>query len=128
MRIVASLLVAVMLFPAAAAGQESGVSDDELERRISRANWMIEIGRFGCAGLGALTLAGTLAGESHYDKTWMLVGNIAGIGATVTGFVGRRMKSNAIREREKRESRRQHVVSVAPLPGAGVAGVYAVMW
>ncbi len=84
---------------------------------------MAKVGDAGLAAIAVLGLAGEVKG--YDDKLWMKIGVTASVGAIVVGIVGRKLKRDAARERE---SANRHVVSVAPLRGSGVAGVYAFTW
>lgn len=120
MRVVTSLMVAIFVFPTLAAGQELDVSA-ELDRRSARADRMIRVGDAGLAAIALLGLVGEVDG--YDDKLWMKAGVTAGLGAIVTGIVGRKLKRDVERERKSR-----HAVAVAPLGGSGVAGVYSFRW
>ena len=119
----AAFLLFLFLAVPTTAHAQPAEPDDALERRVARAERLMRVGNAGFASISAITLVGEVQG---YDQTWIKVATVASLGAIVTGFVGRKMKRDAEREIAARESR--HTVAVAPLGGAGVAGVYALRW
>ena len=123
MRFTVFPLVAILLIPMSASGQEPPAEDD-LDRRIARAEWMMKVGGAGLVGISILSF---VPDETVYDDVGWRVGVTASLGAFVTGLVGVKLKRDAEREREERNARR-HSVAVVPLGGSGVAGVYALRW
>ena len=123
MRMTACLVAMILLIPTLARGQEPP-ADEDLDRRIARAEWMGKVGTVGLAGVTLLPIFGE---EQGHGQLWWRVGMLASIGSVVTGLVGVKLKRDAEREREERNARR-HSVAVVPLGGSGVAGVYALRW
>ncbi len=111
------MLAAASLFVTAGAeAADEPVGDTRLET----ADTMIRIGDVGGAAVCILALTGEVRG---YDETWLRIGLAAGVGAVVTGIIGRRLKRNTER------ADRQHMVSVSlPASGRGVAGAWTIRW
>lgn len=115
---VACMFVVVLLAPVGAQAADELGGDP----RLKTANRMIRIGDAGWTTLGVLALVGEARG---HDETWLRVGLAAGVGAAVTGILGRRIKRNV--ERAEREN----VVSITlppPSSGKGVVGTWAIRW
>lgn len=128
MRLMTTLLVAVLVLPVGVTAQEravQGSGPSEIDSRLARAETMVQIGN---AGFGAIAVL-ALAGESgkYSDSTWMRVGTAASVGAIVTGFIGRKLRRDANRDRD---SLPRKSLAVTPLVGGGggVIGSYSLQW
>lgn len=118
MKTVACLFVVSLIFSASAQAADGSGRDP----RLDTANRMMRVGDAGWATLGILALVGEARG---HDETWLRAGLVAGVGAAVTGILGRRLK------RKVERADRENVVSIAlppPSSGKGVVGIWAVRW
>lgn len=116
-KVVACLVVA-LLVPVGAQAADEPAEDP----RLKTANRMMRIGDAGWTTLGVLALVGEARG---HDETWLRVGLAAGVGAAVTGILGRRLEGKVER------AERQNVVSITlppPSSGKGVVGIWAIRW
>ena len=119
---VAMLALTLLMVPvgAEAADEPVKAGASVKDARFKTANRMIRIGDVGWATLSALALTGEARG---YDETWLRVGLAAGVGAVVTGIMGRRLKSRA------EGAERQSVMSISlPPSGRGVGGAWSLSW
>ena len=115
---VACLFVVASIFSVGAQAADGPVED----ARLKKAGRMIRVGEAGYATLGILALVGEARG---HDETWLRAGLVAGVGAVVTGILGRRLKRKAER------AGRENVVSIAlppPSSGKGAVGIWTVRW
>lgn len=116
---VVSIVLTAAVLSVAPAGVEAAdapVGDE----RLKTADRLIRVGDAGWTAMGVLALVGEARG---YDETWVRVGLAAGVGAIVTGIMGRKLK------RDVERAGRRHKVSVSlPASGKGVAGAWTMTW